>query len=83
MPQSSHAHPEVHIAAELIQLLFFSCVFTHIGTSLTNAFVTLGFLGDPDKKLRLDRALWVICAVIWAAAVLVTGRTYIMMAAMP
>ena len=70
------------VAAEVIQLLFFSCVFTHIGTSFSNAFVTLGLLDDIDRKKKLDRVAYVICAVFWAAAVLVVGKTYIALAAM-
>ena len=70
------------IAAELIQLLFFSCVFTHIGTSFSNAFVTLGFLGDIDRKKKIDRVTYVICAVFWAVTVLVVGKTYVVLAAM-
>ena len=70
------------VAAELIQLLFFSCVFTHIGTSVSNAFVTLGLLGDMDRKKKTDRIVYVICAALWAAAVLVVGKTYVVLAAM-
>ena len=70
------------VAAELIQLLFFSFIFIHIGTSFTNAFVTLGLLGDMDKKKKIDRVVWVICAVLWAVTVFVVGKTYIALAAM-
>lgn len=70
------------IAAEVIQLLFFTCVFTHIGTSFSNAFVTLGLLSDMDRKKKIDRVTYVICAIIWAVAVFVVGRTYIALAAM-
>lgn len=70
------------IAAELIQLLFFSCIFIHIGTSFSNAFVTLGLLSDMDKKKKIDRAVWVICSVLWAVTVFVVGKTYIALAAM-
>ena len=70
------------IATELIQLVFFTCVFTHIATSFSSAFVTLGLLGDTDRKKKLDIAIYVICGLIWAAAVLVVGKTYIALAAM-
>ena len=70
------------IAAELIQFLFFTCVFTHIGTSFSNAFVTLGWLEDMEKKKKIDRVTWVICAVLWAVAVFVVGKTYIAMSQM-
>ncbi len=69
-------------AAEIIQVLFFSCVFTHIATSFSNAFVTLGILSDMDKKKKIDRVVFVICAVIWAVAVVVVGKTYVALAAM-
>lgn len=70
------------IAAELIQLIFFSCTFTHIGTSFSNAFVTLGVLDDMDRKRKIDRVTYVICAVFWAVTVLVVGKTYAALAAM-
>ena len=69
-------------AAELTQFIFFSCVFTHIATSFSNAFVTLGLLGDMDKKKKIDRVVYVICAVLWAVAVIVVGKTYVALAAM-
>ena len=71
------------VAAEFIQLLFFSCVFTHIATSFSNAFVTLGLLENMDTKKKIDHVIWFICAVIWLAAVIVVGRTYIILASMP
>lgn len=67
------------IAAELIQFLFFTCVFLHIGTSFSNAFVTLGWLDDMERKKKTDKVVWVICAVTWAAAVIIVGRTYIVL----
>lgn len=70
------------IAAEIIQLLFFSCVFFHVATSFSNAFVTLGWLEDMDRKKKIDRAVWAICSLSWAAAVIVVGRTYLVLAAM-
>ena len=70
------------IAAELIQLLFFSFIFIHIGTSFTNAYVTLGLLYDMDRKNKIDRTVWVICAVLWAVTVFVVGKTYIALATM-
>lgn len=70
------------IAAELIQLLFFTSVFTHIGTSFSNAFVTLGLLQNMDRKKKIDRVTWIICAVLWAVSVIVIGRTYIALASM-
>lgn len=77
-----HAGTPGLIAAEIIQLLFFACVFTHIGTSFSNAFVTLGLLGDMDRKKKIDHAVYVICAVLWAVAVFVVGKTYIALSAM-
>lgn len=71
------------IAAEIIQFMFFTCVFAHIGASFSNAFVTLGWLGDMDKKKKIDRCVWIICGIIWAAAVIVVGRTYVTLAHMP
>ncbi|MBR0308374.1 MAG: hypothetical protein IJH92_05735 [Mogibacterium sp.] len=70
------------ILVEIIVILFYACVFTHIATSLTNAFVTLGMLCDMDRKKKIDHTLWVVFAVLWAAAVFIIGRTYPMLAAM-
>lgn len=70
-------------AAELIQLLFFTCVFTHIAASFSNAFVTLGFLSSMDTKKRIDRVTWTVCGVLWLAAVIVVGRTYVILASIP
>ena len=71
------------IFAELVQVLFFSCVFAHIATSFTNAFITLGVLSDMERKKKNDRAVWVICVAAWAVCVFVIGRTYLILASMP
>ena len=71
------------IFAELMQMLFFSCVFAHIAASFTNAFITLGLLSDMERKKKIDRAVWVICAAAWAVCVFVIGRTYLILASMP
>ena len=34
------------------------------------------------KKKKIDRVVWVICAVLWAVTVFVVGKTYIALAAM-
>ena len=36
----------------------------------------------PDKKKKIDRVVYVICAVLWAVAVIVVGKTYVALAAM-
>ncbi len=71
------------VAAEIVQFLFFACIFTHVSTSFTNALVTLGLLSDMDKKERIDKALWVICGAAFAVCVFVIGKTYIALAGMP
>ena len=62
--------------AIILQTLFFTFVFMHIATSLSNAFVTLGWLDDMDKKKKIDRVVWVLCALIWIAAVIIVGSTF-------
>lgn len=71
------------VCAEAIQVLFFACVFTHVATSLGNALVTLGLLRSMDAKRKLDRIVWVACALLWAICTLVIGGTYPALAAMP
>ena len=71
------------VAAEVIQVLFFACVFTHIALSFSNAFVTLGVLEDLKKKQRIDAVASIICGICFIVAAFVIGRTYVIMASMP
>ncbi len=64
----------------IMQTLFFTFVFTHIATSFSNAFVTLGWLDDMDRKRKTDRVVWVLCALMWLTAVIVVGRTFAIIA---
>ena len=71
------------IGAEVVQFLFFTCVFIHIATSFSSAFVTLGWLQNMETKKRIDLAVWIICGILWAVAVFVVAKTMVSLAAMP
>ncbi len=71
------------IAAEVIQIVFFACIFTHVATSFSNAFVTLGALENLKTKKKIDMCVWVLCGICFLAASIVIGRTYIFLASMP
>ena len=71
------------IIALIIQSLFFGCVFLHIGTSLSKAFITLGFLESLDTKNRIDKVVWIISAIAYIAIMVVIGKTFIMLWSMP
>lgn len=63
-------------AAGIIQAIFFTCVFTHVGVSLSNAFVTLGWLDDMERKKKIDRFIWILFAILWLASMIIVGSTY-------
>ena len=49
--------------------IFILSVFIHIAVSLVKALVTLGLTGSFESAGKLEKAVWVFCA-IWAAAAL-------------
>ena len=53
----------------LAQALFYAAVFTHIGTSLSRALITLGWLSSKERQKKLDCAVYILCALLFAAAV--------------
>ena len=66
----------------IAQLLFWACLFAHISCSLTRALVTLGCLSDMDQKKRIDRCVFIICALLFLAAAVIVIRTQLFLFAM-
>ena len=48
-----------------IQILFYVVVLVHTATSFSKAFITLGILGDSNKKRIIDRIVYVVCVVVF------------------
>lgn len=63
----------------LSQPLFYAAVLAHVAASLSRALVTLGWLSSRDTKRKLDRALYILAAVILAAATIAVCRTELAM----
>ena len=56
------------------EILFFAVIITHVVTSATKAFITLGWLTSQRTQVRLDRVLYVIGAIVFAVTVFVIVR---------
>lgn len=52
----------------LSQPVFYAVTLAHIATSLTRGMITLGWLSDREKQKKIDRAVYIICAVLFAVA---------------
>lgn len=63
----------------LAQLLFYAVVLTHVATSLSRALITLGLLSDEKRLRALDRAVWILCGAVFAAAAVCVTRTQLIM----
>ena len=61
------AHPDgsVFVLIKAAEVLFYVVLFTHISVSFSRALVTLGILKNIDSKKRLDRIVWIVCAVLF------------------
>ena len=53
-----------------LQAVFYAVVFLHVATSFTKAFITLGLLSDMNKKKKIDRVVYILCAVICVFAII-------------
>lgn len=51
------------------EVVFYGLVLTHVAVSFSRALVTLGLLASREKQRKLDRFMYILCAVIFAAAV--------------
>ena len=61
---------------EVAIVLFFWALFTHVGLSLSNAFVTLGWLSDIKVKKVMDVVIFIICQILFAVTSFVIVLTY-------
>lgn len=61
------------------QPLFYGTVLIHIAVSVTRAFITLGWLQSLEKKKRIDRVIFILCAATFAIATFVVLRTELAM----
>lgn len=59
----------------LSQPLFYATALTHIATSVTRAFITLGWLSSAEKQRAIDRVVYVLCALAFAVSAFVVLRT--------
>ena len=58
------------------QVLFYAAINCHVAVSFSNAFITLGYLEDMDKKDRIDRITWIISALLFITTSLVIISVY-------
>ena len=61
------------------QPLFYGTVLTHIAVSVTRAFVTLGWLASRERQAKLDRVIYILCALAFAVCTFVVLRTELAM----
>ena len=53
----------------LAEMLFFADVITHVAVSLTNGFITLGWLSDRELQKSIDKVAYVIGAIFFVISV--------------
>ena len=63
----------------LSQPLFYGTVLTHIAVSVTRAFITLGWLTSRERQKKIDRVIYILCAIAFVIAVFVVMRTQLAM----
>lgn len=69
MQQSAQAGNVALVVLLIVtEVLFFAIVLTHIATSLTAGFITLGLIESRETQTRLDLAIYVIGALAFAVS---------------
>ncbi len=58
----------------LSQPLFYGTALTHAAVSVTRAAITLGWLGDPEKRKTIDRIVYILFAAVFAVSVYAVVR---------
>jgi hypothetical protein len=62
------------ILVMLGEILFFAVIITHVVTSTTKAFITLGWMTSQKTQGRVDKVLYVIGAIVFVVTVFVIVR---------
>ena len=62
------------ILVMLGEILFFAVIITHVVTSTTKAFITLGWMTSQKTQSRVDKVLYVIGAIVFVMTVFVIVR---------
>ena len=71
--------PKALVPLLIVQILFFACVFTHVGVSASNALITFGRIESSKGRKRADVIACIICAVLFIAASIVITKTEFIM----
>ena len=61
------------------QLLFYAAVLIHVAVSVSRAFISLGLVSTGKAVRAIDVTVWILCAVLFAAASVAVLRTQISM----
>lgn len=61
------------------QMLFYAAVLLHVAVSVSNAFISLGLIQTEKNRRTVDMVVWILCAVVFAAASFVILRTQLVM----
>lgn len=67
--------PKSLVPILIIQILFFGCVFLHVGVSASNALITFGKIESSKARKKADIIIYVICALLFIAASIVITKT--------
>ena len=56
-----------------IQIIFYGAIITHTAVSFSKALITLGKLENMDRMHKIDRILFMICAILFAAVSMIVA----------
>ena len=63
----------------LSQPLFYGVALIHVAVSVTRGLITLGWLASADRQKRIDRVVYILCALAFAVSTFVVLRTELVM----
>ena len=63
----------------LSQPLFYGVALTHVAVSVTRGLITLGLLASGDRQKRIDRVVFILCALAFAVSAIAVLRTELAM----
>ena len=62
-----------------VQIIFYASVLLHVAISAGNALITLGLVTSGKTRKKIDIVVWIICAVLYAAASVIIVKTQVAM----
>ncbi len=79
LSQNAKTNLPLFVIVLIVQIIFYASVLLHVAVSASNAMISLGIIASDNARKRTDVIVWIICAVLFAAASFIIVKTQVSM----